>query len=197
MPNQTDTFVSRPVHQPMSIVRGQIISESPSAFLTRNARAFASCTATIAGSIANLDQIRLNLNLAALSGGKITKTITLTGTDTVSSAAQKMAKAINDDTVLQGYGCYANSLLGVVTVYWPGLLGNHVTLTQSVPVGSETITLGASGVFSGGTGPIIPFNSFRFEMPKTGQFFTFEAGVPQIVGANVVRALALAGKAFK
>lgn len=192
MPYESDRLPPLPILQPKSLVNGMLISEPDSKFLTRNPRAFASATITVAGSISNSDQLKVDVNLPALSGGKISKTITLTGSDTVSSAAQKLAKALNDDTVLQSYGAYANSLLGVVTFFWPGQLGNNVTLTQSVPVGAETITLGNAGVLAGGTGPIIPFNTFNFE--KAGHFTSYQAGKPKIVGANVVKSLAAAGK---
>lgn len=190
MPLQRDRVLPLPALRAKSIVRGQLLQESPDAFLARFARAFASCTITVTGTLANNDQLRVNVNLPILSGGQISKTVVLTGADTTTTAAQKIAKALCDDPVLQSYGAYATALSNVVSFYWPGLLGNVVTLSSSVPVGSGVITLGASGVMSGGSGPIIPYGDFNFMW--NGNLFSFRAGEPEIVPQGAVQAMAAA-----
>ncbi|HEY9678670.1 MAG TPA: hypothetical protein V6C76_11715 [Drouetiella sp.] len=195
MPYEADRFAPLPVLEPKSVVRGQLISETPAAFMSRYPRAFASITITISGTTANGDQLKVDINLPALPGGKISKTISLVGGDTVSSAAQKLAKAICDDATLQGYGVYANSLLGVVTLNWPGPLGNNVTITQSVVSGAETIALSNSGAMSGGSGPIIPTDTFNFAYKR--YFHSFQAHKPENVSDAIVKALATAGKPIR
>lgn len=192
---QTDRKANVPILQPRSLVRGMLISESASAYVSRLGRAFASATITVGGTLANLDQLRVVVNLPALPGGKVTLTVVLTGADTTTTAAQKIAKAINDSVDLRQYNCYANSAGAVVTFLWEGLLGNEVVLTQSVPVGSGTLTLGNSGLLAGGSGPIIPANNFNFVI--RGLLVNFQAGKPVTVGSNVVKAMAAAGCPFE
>lgn len=179
-----------PAYNPESLVSGQVLVETPSDFLTRYARALASITITISGTLATNDQLRVSVNLPALPGGSLVKTVVLASGDTATAAAQKIAKALNDDALLRAYGCYANSLAGVVTFYWPGPLGNNVSLTQSVPVGVGVISLGNSGKMAGGSGPVIPVQMFNFGVE--GQSLHFQAGIPKLVGDNVVAAMAKA-----
>lgn len=190
---ENDRFPPLPQRQPQSIVRGQLISEPPSQFISRFVRAFASITITITGSISNNDQLQVNVTLPAI--GTISKTITATGSDTTTTLAQKIAKALSDDSTLRAYRTYANSLANVVTFNWPGPLGNFVTLTQSVPVGSESIALGNSGAMAGGAGPILPYNTFEFNIK--GQVIDCRANTPMNVGTNVVAAMAAASAAIE
>ncbi|GEM_PF-4908911 len=176
---------------PKSLLNGQIISEPVSSFLTRNPIGLASCTCTVSGTLSNNDQLRLNVILPGLPGGMITKTVTLVTDDTVSNGAQRLVKALNDDATLRAYGCYATAILGVITFYWPGLLGNSVSLTQSVPVGSGVLTLGNGGLLAGGSGPVVPSEDFDFNLK--GQHIRCRAGEPITLGANVVVAMAAAG----
>ena len=129
---------------PRSLVGGQVLAETPKDFNARYPRALASITMTVAGTLAQDDQLKVEIKLPALSGGGIAKTIVLASGETATSVAQKIAKALNDDAILRSYGCYANSALGVVTFYWPGLLGNNVTVVRTILVGVGTITLGNS-----------------------------------------------------
>lgn len=170
---------------------GILVSVSASDFLAKFPRVFASITLTIAGSITNADTITVNLNLGLIPGGKITQTITVTGSDTVSSIAQKIAKAFTDDATFQAYGGTASSLLGVVTFKMPGLLGNECTLTRTLSGGATlTGTISNSGAFSGGSGPVIPFKTFN--LSAFGQTILFEAGKPANVNAGIVKALVAA-----
>lgn len=168
-------------------LNGRVITKSPWKFLADNPRSYASCTATIAGTIANNDNLRITIVLPALSGGKTVFNVLATGSDTTSSLAQKIAKAISDDPTMQDFGIYATSALNVVTIKGPGLVGNNLVVQQAVTVGAETISLSNSGVPSGGSGPIIPCSSFNYQY--NGILYSFQAGIPVNVPAGLVAKL--------
>lgn len=193
MPYENDRFPPLPQRWPASVVGRQVIEEPIASFMTRYPRTFASATATVANSVATNDELYLTLSLPALPSGAVTVSAVAGGSDTDTTLAQKLAAAICNNSILHSYGVYATSLNGVVTINWPGLLGNSVKLSQHVSPGAETITLSASQL-SGGSGPIIPFDTFRFSYNK--QMFEFQANRPMNLPGNVVAALAAAGAAI-
>ncbi len=189
MPYETDTVPPLPQRLPGSVVGKQVVEESVAKFLARYPRTAASATVTITGTVATSDRLNLTFTLPVLPNGAVTVSATAGSGDSTTTLAQRMAAAISNNAVLQSFGVYATSLNNVVSIYWPGPLGNNVTLSQSVSPGSEVETL--SGQLSGGAGPIIPFNTFRFQYHK--HLLEFQANRPVNLAGNVVAALALAG----
>lgn len=189
MPYENDRLPPLPQRWPGSVVGNQVIEEPIANFLTRYPRTFASATVTITGSVATSDVLHLTFTLPALPGGAVVVIATAGAGDTVITLAQRLAAAICNNPALQSYGAYATSLGGVVTIRWPGPLGNNVVLSQSVTPGSEVETI--SGQLTGGSGPVIPFNTFRFQYHK--HLFEFQANRPVSLPGSVVAALAHSG----
>lgn len=171
------------------IGNGGLITANQADILIKFPRVMASLTLTIGGTITNLDTITVNVNLGVLPGGKIAKTISVTGSDTVTTMAQKVVQAFADDATFQAYGGVIYAAGAVVTVKMPGLLGNEATLTRTLSGGATlTGTISNSGAFSGGSGPVIPHKTFSFSY--AGNTLLFEAGKPAIVNAGIVKELA-------
>jgi hypothetical protein len=161
---------------------------SPAHYLSYFPRALSSVTLTVSGTITNNDTLSVTLTngilLTPSPVGTRTVTVTAVTGDTITTVATKIAKALNDDVTLQPYGVFADTgpggaggLSNVVTLNWPGPLGNFTTVTTSKsPTGAtETLTLSASAL-SGGSGPVIPFQNFWFS--QGGQTSDFWIGQP-------------------
>jgi hypothetical protein len=177
---------------------GLLQNLSPADFLAANPRTPGTLTITVGGTITNGDTANLTVTAPFLPGGSVTASASIVTIDTVDSIAQKLAKAINDNAILRRYGVYADSALAVVTVNWPGPLGAFATLTGSVAGGAtETLSFTNSGVPTGGSGPIIPAQSFPFSFPGsnpgTSQLVSFYVGQPVLLSQSQVAAMAAAG----
>lgn len=144
MPAEFDRYPPLPQRWPVSVAGGQNIEEPISDFLARNPRTFASITATITGSISASDALAVTIKLAALPSGSIAFNVVAAGGDTTTTLAQKFAKAVSDNAYMQAFGCYATSTANVVTINWPGPLGNQIGVSAAVSIGSEVISLGGT-----------------------------------------------------
>ena len=106
-------------------------------------------TATITGTVAIGDVLKLTLTSSALTGSPISVTYTTTAA-TLANAAAGLAAAINANAVLAANYITATSAAGVVTITTPASLSPAVTYSSTVTTGSETITLAsATGVTAG------------------------------------------------
>lgn len=168
-------------------------------------------TATIGGTPADLDVLNLTFTCAALPGGSHEVSVTLGASPTVDSAAAALAAAINADPVLIAAGIGASAASAVVTITYPGTIGQlrfsesvtggstitlSATPTETATVGTsatETITFSASAL-SGGSGPVIPYNNFNWH--KNGQTMGFWAGQPLFVDYPTLAALVAEGMAI-
>lgn len=174
------------------LVNGMLQNLNPADFLSLFARVAASLTITVTGTITDADEVTVDINLGLLPGGKVSKTIVVAAADTTTTLAQKIAKELADDATLRSYGAYAYALSNVVTVKWPGALGNQVSCSVGLSVGAtEVLTLSNSGDFSGGSGPIVPFKTFNIR--HSMQTLQFEAGKPVNVGDDLLALLVQSG----
>ncbi len=142
-----------------------VLQQSPNAYLAANPRVNSTATVTVGGTAASGDVATVTLtnpvwknSVLGITNGTVTITYTLGASDTVDSTAEGLASAINNSAA--GPFVIATAELGVVTISWPGPVGNSTTLTQSA-TGSLTLTLSGSSM-SGGTGPVLVWNNFQW-----------------------------------
>jgi hypothetical protein len=172
---------------------GTIDHESPGVFLTNNPRVNATETVTLSGTTNTSDTVALTFTHALLPAGAVTVTYTVAASDSiVAEVAEGLASLINSTASLQNFGIFATAAEAVVTVNWPGPVGNFCTVTSAV-VGStdEVVSLGNGGVFASGSGPIIVTGNFNFG--KGGSISSFFYGTPYILGYDVITAMVAQG----
>lgn len=167
---------------------------NPATYLSNNPRAAATDTATLSGTITNGDSFVLTLTHVFFSGGSLSKTIAVVSADSLATLAEKAAKAFNDDAQCQALDVEvdAGGASGaVLTFNWPGPIGNLAVL--SATSGSAvTVTVAASGVFSGGTGPIIPTQNFQWH--RDGSTSNFRYGIPVFIDPYTISLLVAQGQ---
>lgn len=142
-----------------------MVKLSPAQFLAANPRVNASATVTVGGTAASGDVATVtltnpvwkNANLG-ISNGSIAVSYTLGASDTLDSVAEGLASAINQSSAAPFV--VATAELGVLTISWPGPVGNFTTLAQSA-TGALTLTLSA-GTLSGGSGPTYVWDNFSW-----------------------------------
>lgn len=164
---------------------------SPSAIIAADARVAATNTVTVGGTAHTGDVCNVTLTSGLFPNGALTYSYTVQSTDTLSTIAQAIAKLINDDGNAHNFDIEADSAGAVVTISQAGPAGNFTTLTVSVTGGGATTTLTAGAAsFSGGSGPVIPYENFTWAttLPGggSGPLMTFYYGVPQDVPSNVL-----------
>jgi hypothetical protein len=156
---------------------------SPAVFDAASARADATMTITVAGTMAATDTITATITFGS---NVVTETYTLGAGDTTAAlAAAGLVNVINSDQVAAGFGIYATAVGAVITIRFNGPIGNSAVVTTAVGGGGgalETLTMSpVSGKLSGGTGPIIPTGNFTWA-PGGGAVTSFWYGQPAIVG---------------
>ena len=165
-------------------VAGALVPLSAAAFLAANPRYCGFGTATLSGTIANGDVLTLTFSASFLPA-PVSVSATLTGSDTLTTASQKLANAILSSPALQPFGVQALVHSGALVVVWPGPLGTNVTMSGS-KTGSGTEAF-AFAQISGGSGPIVPTADIRINV--AGQLLCFPAGVPFLPAPTVLTAL--------
>lgn len=171
-------------------------------------------TFTIGGTQAVADTVTATFTSVAGLGANSPHSVvyTLTAGDTTTDlVGQHLAAAINADAILQGAGITAADSTSVVTISYPGRIGqlrisstngSGATITSSAAptatialatTASETITFSNSGKLSGGSGPILAGNNFTWSF-NGGQVQSFFYGLPYILGQDVITAMANAGE---
>ena len=114
---------------------------------------------TIAGTVASGNTITLKIANGSLPNGAVSVSYTLTGTDTLVTAAAELAMVANNTPVLSQYGwSFSTNGLGEVLVYQRGPVGNFSTLSATT-TGSETFTITQ---MSGGAGLVVPLTNFSY-----------------------------------
>lgn len=97
-------------------------------------------TATITGSVAAGDIMSLTVTNAAIAGGAVTVSYTALLGDTTTTIATAFKNLLNASAALIAAGITATSLTNAVTFLYQAANG-PIRFSQSVSVGSETITL--------------------------------------------------------
>lgn len=181
----------------VQVVNGTVGLQSPTQLIANNPRVAATNAFTVAGSITNLDVITITFTCGALPGGVLAIPTTAITGDTVATLAEKISRQINDNAVLRATGVFSDvTAAGVVTVSWPGMVGNFCTLSKSVSgAATETITFApVGGALTGGSGPIIPLQNFVFG--NGTQTFTFWAYQPILLDYVTVQSMVTQGMAI-
>jgi hypothetical protein len=170
------------------LINGSTTHMSPAAFAAANPRTAATVQATVGGTAGTGDVATITLTYGSQT---ITKSYTLTGTDTTATTAEELAELFNADPVVRGQDIYVQAIASVLTFNWGGPVGNNVVASQSA-TGSLTITLSPSnGVFSGGAGPIYAAKNFNFTY--NGTTMSFYYGEPYVLGADLVSKMVTQG----
>jgi hypothetical protein len=199
MPLQPDPIPPMPQFAEPNIVAGtgigQVQALSPSDFLAANPRVPGTVAITVAGTITNNDPITVNVKAPYINGGvAVPVAVTALTGDSTATLAEKIAKAINDNAILDNFGVYADAVSNVVTLSCPGPMSAGLLLTTAVG-GSATETLAMSpsnGIPTGGSGPVIPYQTFPYAFQ--GSIIEFRVGVPKLVSAALAAALVADGQ---
>lgn len=164
--------------------------QSPAQVLAANPRVAASCAGTLSTNPSNGDILTLTVSNNVFPGGAIVINYTASS-DTVITVAAHLASALTSNSVAQAFQVFGTSAgTDVFTVNELGPVGNFTALSFS-STGSTTCSFAASGVMSGGSGPVIPSLNFNFaEGPVSLRFL---AGQPSQLPANFVSDLVHAG----
>jgi len=136
------------------MVNGQVVPLSPSDQLASDARLLATATITVGGSITNLDKLRVRIKSGAL---EIDVTAAMTGGDTTTTAAAKVAAAINANATLRDLGYAASSAAAIVTLTGYGPIPMIVALDSWAESAGLTLTCG--GTVTSGEMEIVKFVS--------------------------------------
>lgn len=171
-------------------LNGTLDYKSPAKVAQDFPQTAATATATIGGTITSGNTVTLTVSQGQFSGGAISGTYTVQGSDTVATVAEGVATALNEAAESAGNPFLAEASEAVVTVSWPGPMGNTAVLSATKSGGAtETITLSPSnGVMSGGTGPVFCANNFNFTW--NGSVMSFYYGKPYFLGNDLLSALA-------
>lgn len=167
-------------------------------------------TATVGGTPGLGDTINLTFTNASLPGGARIVSYTATLLDTTTDlVGQHLAAAINADPVLATAGITAADATSVVTISYPGSIG-QLRFSRSVTGGttltllaaptttavtssgaSETITFSNSGKLANGDGPVIATNNFTWG--QGGQTQAFFYGKPYSLGFDMITTMVAQG----
>jgi hypothetical protein len=179
---------------------GVLSLDSPAIFLAANPRVDATDTVTVGGTPASGNVFTITITNSVFKNslfggtGTIAHSYTSTGSDTLATIAEALADAFNDDANAQAAGLRADTggtSGAVITFHHAGLVGNLSVATESVTGGSMTLTLGNSGVFAGGSGPILVGNNFTYA--RGGQVQAYWYGQPYLLDFPTVSAMVTDG----
>ena len=181
---------------------GQIAYLSPATFMAENVRADAVGGAlTITGAPGAGDTVAVTLTNpvftnAGYAAGAFTETYTVSGSPTVTVVADGIAQMINDSPTCRAFGITASSLAGVVTIRHNGPVGNYTvgTVVATEAGGTTAAAFSSAGVFSGGTGPVVPLSTFNAFFGTN--LFTFYFGRPVSIATAALAAFNAAGLAL-
>lgn len=167
---QNPTLV--PNFDPALVSGSDLSNVSPYDFLASNPRAVSAGTITVGGTVTSGNTLTVEVSNGVF--GSTSVEVTAGASDTVDTLAEKIAQALNDNATLQGVGAYADAAGAVVTLSWPGPVGNLSTIAGTVSSGgTETL---AVVQMSGGSGPIIPRANFSFSLNY--DVTDYMAGIP-------------------
>lgn len=152
-----------------------MVKMSPGQYAAANPRVNASATVTVGGTAASGDTATVtmthpvwkNANLG-IANGSIAVTYTLTASDTIETVAEALASAINTSAAAPFVVATAEG--AVLTLSWPGPVGNYLTVATT-PSGALTLTTSA-GTLSGGSGPVYVWDNFDWTARgQVGKYF--------------------------
>ncbi len=183
---------------------GTIDVMTPAKYLATYPRVDGTVTLTIGGTITNLDTITLKFTNAIIpaigsspQGAYSMAAYTVVTADTVATVADGLEALINQDANLAAMGIYAvkagTSNGARLVIHQGGPVANFTTVSATITGGAtETATFGNSGVLAGGSGPIVPTETFHWSYNGTQQNFWY--GKPQNVDSGFLASL-IAGQA--
>ncbi len=135
----------------------------------------ASGSITIAGTVASGNTITVTVANGVLPGGSVAVSYTLSGTDTLATAAAELALLLNSNATLSQYGwSFGTNGLGEVLCYQRGPVGNFSTLSATT-TGAETFTIVQ---MSGGAGVVVPLANFTFSFNNSMSNYWYGKPVP-------------------
>lgn len=177
-------------------------SESPTTIVSGWAYK-ATRTATVGGTVTASETVSITFTNANLPGGDTTVQYTVQGGDNEQAVAAGLEAAIDGNSELQAAGITASSAAGVVTISIPATLHNTLTLskqdganttltldaapTETVTVSGNPTETATVGAFTGGSGPIIPIDTFSYVFGNA--LVEFRAGHPVLVPADLLAAM--------
>jgi hypothetical protein len=164
---------------------GALVPLPAASFLAANPRYCGMGTVTLSGTIVNGDVLTLKFTGSFIPTGSTSVSASLTGSDTLATAAQKLANAIIASAALQNFDVNAVVYSGVLIIVWAGPLGTNATMSMT-KTGTGTEAAAFTQV-TGGSGPIIPKSDVTINF--NGQILSFPAGVPFLPSAPVLAAL--------
>jgi hypothetical protein len=174
------------------VVNGSETLQDEAGFLALFPRVNGSGTITVTGTITNLDTYTVTFAAGLFSGGSLAVTAAVVTADTLTTLAQKVVNAINGNSTLQGLGVFATSAGAVVTINWPGPIGNQIVISVgSAPGGTETATIIQ---ITGGSGPVIPQKDFNYSY--AGGLQRFRENHPKNVALDFLKVLVRDGVAI-
>jgi hypothetical protein len=159
---QSPTLIPNFSRQAGGVTGRGVAKQSPQAYLSANPRVAATATVTVSGTPTNGDTASVtiacpifNNPALAYANGAVTATYTQVTGDSLAAVAEGLATAINESAL--GAFLLAEASEAVITLSWPGPVGNFATLT----VASTGVTLTKSaGTLAGGSGPTYVWNNF-------------------------------------
>jgi hypothetical protein len=177
-----------PQFDPVQMASSTQYQQDPDSLIA--ARVNATVTVTVGATITNGDTVKLVFTSAVFGGGSYTTaTYTVKTGDTTASIAEALASIINADVILGFYDVEASTGIdtvaheSIVTIKWPGPLGNLCTVSASTSASpSETYTFSNSGLMSSGAGAVIPLDTFAVNLG--GSLFQMYGGTPFNPGAT-------------
>lgn len=100
---------------------------------------------TLTGTITNGDSFSVTFTSTALAGSPIHISVSLVTSDTLTTAAAKLATAINSNAVLAGANIFASAVGAVCTIYQPTSLSPQATFTTTSGSSiTSTLTTGSA-----------------------------------------------------
>jgi hypothetical protein len=155
-------------------------------------------TATVAGTFTIGDSCGIEFTNTNLDGGSLTLSHTVISGDTNDSGVATALKLeIDSNSQLEALGITATVTGAAISIDVPANIG-AVTVAgvngadQTVTITGVQTETAAVSQFAGGTGPIVPLDTFDFRW--NGLSIVFYKGVPQIVESDLLAALVAAGK---
>jgi hypothetical protein len=145
-----------------------LMQQGPAEYLAANPRANASATVTVGGTVTAGDTVTITLTNGVFSNSQIAQpnsavsvTYTVLSTDTLDTIAEALAELLNENALLRYY-VRADAAGAVVTINWPGPVGNLTALAVSTSSGSTVTLTESAASLSGGSGPVYVWENFNW-----------------------------------
>ncbi len=162
---------------------------SPEQYAQKYPRSNATATITVGGTITAGNTLTVGLANPVLVYGAASVAYTVQSADTVETIASALAGLLNAVAHLDAYDVRASAAGAVITVSWPGPVGNFATLSVSTSSGAtETLTMSPSGGdLTGGDGYVVPRANFTYALDENTR--SYMAGMPYDLPYTVLSAM--------